>query len=197
MLWHDLSYIRLPKYYNFPNLYNNHVHPISPSPIHTHTLIHTHTHILSLTLTLTLTYTHTHTHTLSHSLTHTLCTHSHLPWRCPLLKDDVELVDSPGIDMSPNMDVWIDKHCLDADVFVLVSNAESTLMTAVSNTSHSDILYLVRVYRRGGVVYAYYRKLSGMGRGLQALLMLFPPGLHPLPPTYYTTCMQNRAVFRY
>ena len=35
--------------------------------------------------------------------------------------------------MNPDMDEWINKHCLDADVFVLVSNAESTLMTAVSN----------------------------------------------------------------
>lgn len=34
--------------------------------------------------------------------------------------------------MNPNMDDWINKHCLDADVFVLVANAESTLMTAVS-----------------------------------------------------------------
>lgn len=34
--------------------------------------------------------------------------------------------------MNPNIDEWITKHCLDADVFVLVSNAESTLMTAVS-----------------------------------------------------------------
>ena len=58
---------------------------------------------------------------------------SGLNTRCPLLKDDVELVDSPGIDMNPNVDEWIDKHCLDADVFVLVSNAESTLMTAVSS----------------------------------------------------------------
>lgn len=48
--------------------------------------------------------------------------------RCSLLKDDVVLVDSPGIDVSPNLDEWIDKHCLDADLFVLVSNAESTLM---------------------------------------------------------------------
>ncbi len=30
--------------------------------------------------------------------------------------------------MNPNIDEWIDKHCTDADVFVLVSNAESTLM---------------------------------------------------------------------
>ena len=60
--------------------------------------------------------------------------------RCPLLKDDVELVDSPGIDMNPNMDEWINKHCLDADVFVLVSNAESTLMTAVSDSYFYDRL---------------------------------------------------------
>ena len=34
--------------------------------------------------------------------------------------------------MNANIDDWITKHCLDADVFVLVSNAESTLMNAVS-----------------------------------------------------------------
>jgi len=38
---------------------------------------------------------------------------------------------SPGIDVSPDMDRWIDKFCLDADVFVLVANAESTLMQTV------------------------------------------------------------------
>lgn len=48
--------------------------------------------------------------------------------KCSLLHDDVVLMDSPGIDVTPNLDEWIDKHCLDADVFVLVSNAESTLM---------------------------------------------------------------------
>lgn len=46
---------------------------------------------------------------------------------CPLLKDDVVFVDSPGIDVSPDLDSWIDKHCLDADVFVLVVNSESTI----------------------------------------------------------------------
>ena len=60
-------------------------------------------------------------------------------------------MDSPGIDMNPNMDEWINKHCLDADVFVLVSNAESTLMTAVSPTATMAITicrrwrYLVHV----------------------------------------------------
>ncbi len=39
---------------------------------------------------------------------------------------------SPGIDLSPDLDSWIDNYCLDADVFVLVGNAESTLMQTVS-----------------------------------------------------------------
>lgn len=52
--------------------------------------------------------------------------------RCLLLRDDVVLVDSPGVDVTPNLDEWIEKHCLDADVFVLVANAESTLMVTVS-----------------------------------------------------------------
>ncbi|XP_035215138.1 transmembrane GTPase Marf-like, partial [Stegodyphus dumicola] len=56
--------------------------------------------------------------------------------RCPLLRDDVVLVDSPGIDISPNLDEWIDKHCVDADVFVLVANAESTLMVTEKNFFH-------------------------------------------------------------
>ncbi|ESN93360.1 hypothetical protein HELRODRAFT_181106 [Helobdella robusta] len=47
---------------------------------------------------------------------------------CPLLQDDVIFVDSPGIDLSADVDKWISKFCLDADVFVLVANAESTLM---------------------------------------------------------------------
>lgn len=53
--------------------------------------------------------------------------------KCPLLRDDVVFVDSPGIDVTPNLDEWIDKHCLDADVFVLVANAESTIMLTVSS----------------------------------------------------------------
>jgi hypothetical protein len=40
---------------------------------------------------------------------------------------------SPGVDLSPAFDSWIDKHCIDADVFVLVCNAESTLTQAVSS----------------------------------------------------------------
>lgn len=56
--------------------------------------------------------------------------------KCLLLRDDVVFVDSPGIDVSPNLDEWIDKHCLDADVFVLVANAESTLMLTEKNFFH-------------------------------------------------------------
>lgn len=52
--------------------------------------------------------------------------------RCSLLRDDVVFVDSPGVDVSPNLDDWIDNHCLNADVSVLVLNAESTMTLAVS-----------------------------------------------------------------
>lgn len=56
--------------------------------------------------------------------------------KCRLLREDVVLVDSPGIDVTPNLDLWIDKFCVDADVFVLVSNAESTLMQTEKNFFH-------------------------------------------------------------
>uniref|UniRef100_A0A665V4S2 Dynamin-type G domain-containing protein n=1 Tax=Echeneis naucrates TaxID=173247 RepID=A0A665V4S2_ECHNA len=48
--------------------------------------------------------------------------------RCALLRDDLVLMDSPGTDVTLELDTWIDRFCLDADVFVLVGNAESTLM---------------------------------------------------------------------
>lgn len=54
-------------------------------------------------------------------------------------------LSSPGIDMNPDMDEWIDKHCLDADVFVLVSNAESTLMTAVSSPFHAKLASAISI----------------------------------------------------
>ena len=41
------------------------------------------------------------------------------------------------MDLSPEFDSWIDKHCLDADVFVLVCNSEATLTQAV----RKSILY--------------------------------------------------------
>uniref|UniRef100_A0A4W6FFC6 Mitofusin 1b n=1 Tax=Lates calcarifer TaxID=8187 RepID=A0A4W6FFC6_LATCA len=40
--------------------------------------------------------------------------------KCALLRDDLVLVDSPGTDVTSQLDSWIDKFCLDADVFVLV-----------------------------------------------------------------------------
>lgn len=42
---------------------------------------------------------------------------------------------SPGIDVTTELDSWIDKFCLDADVFVLVANSESTLMQTVCSSS--------------------------------------------------------------
>nr|KAG5704743.1 hypothetical protein BaRGS_005199 [Batillaria attramentaria] len=56
--------------------------------------------------------------------------------KCRLLREDIIFLDSPGIDVSPDLDSWIDKHCLDADVFVLVANAESTLMQTEKNFFH-------------------------------------------------------------
>jgi len=50
--------------------------------------------------------------------------------RCRLLNAEVQILDSPGVDVTPDLDLWIDKYCLNADVFVLVANAESTIMQA-------------------------------------------------------------------
>ncbi|VDP70156.1 unnamed protein product [Schistosoma curassoni] len=55
---------------------------------------------------------------------------------CRLLREDVVLLDSPGINVDPDMDRWIDLYCLDADVFILVANAESTLMQAEKDFFH-------------------------------------------------------------
>ncbi|VDL97131.1 unnamed protein product [Schistocephalus solidus] len=55
---------------------------------------------------------------------------------CHLLREDVVLLDSPGVNVDPDMDRWIDQHCLDADVFILVANAESTLMQAEKDFFH-------------------------------------------------------------
>ncbi|XP_055910678.1 transmembrane GTPase Marf isoform X2 [Eupeodes corollae] len=57
--------------------------------------------------------------------------------RCSLLRDDVVFMDSPGVDVSPNLDDWIDNHCLNADVFVLVLNAESTMTLAEKSFFHT------------------------------------------------------------
>ncbi|XP_068262453.1 mitofusin-1 isoform X4 [Nyctibius grandis] len=63
----------------------------------------------------------------------------HVFWpksKCALLKDDLVLVDSPGTDVTTELDSWIDKFCLDADVFVLVANSESTLMNTEKQFFH-------------------------------------------------------------
>jgi mitofusin len=39
---------------------------------------------------------------------------------------------SPDIGISVNLDQWIEKHCLDADVFVLVISAVATITVTVS-----------------------------------------------------------------
>ncbi|CAF1289985.1 unnamed protein product [Didymodactylos carnosus] len=57
--------------------------------------------------------------------------------KCRLLRDDVILVDSPGIDVSANLDQWIEDHCLDADVFVLVVSAEATITVAEKKFLHN------------------------------------------------------------
>ncbi|XP_034029014.1 mitofusin-2 [Thalassophryne amazonica] len=56
--------------------------------------------------------------------------------KCALLRDDLVLLDSPGIDVTTKLDSWIDKFCLDADVFVLVANSESTLMQTEKSFFH-------------------------------------------------------------
>uniref|UniRef100_A0A1A9X2I7 Dynamin-type G domain-containing protein n=1 Tax=Glossina brevipalpis TaxID=37001 RepID=A0A1A9X2I7_9MUSC len=56
--------------------------------------------------------------------------------RCSLLRDGVVFMDSPGVDVSANLDDWIDNHCLNADVFVLVLNAESTMTRAEKQFFH-------------------------------------------------------------
>ena len=50
--------------------------------------------------------------------------------------------------MNPDVDDWINSHCLDADVFVLVSNAESTLMNAVRNKNDNIIISIIIMLTR-------------------------------------------------
>jgi len=56
--------------------------------------------------------------------------------KCRLLGEEVVIIDSPGIDVEADLDDWIDRHCLDSDVFVLVSNAESTIMLTEKKFFH-------------------------------------------------------------
>jgi len=56
--------------------------------------------------------------------------------KCRLLGEEVVIIDSPGIDVEADLDEWIDRFCLDSDVFVLVANAESTLMQTEKKFFH-------------------------------------------------------------
>ena len=74
----------------------------------------------------------------------------HIYWpndKCLHLRHDVVFVDSPGVDVESNFDEWIDRHCLDADVFVFVANAESTLTRAVSKLLIQFVSYTITVLK--------------------------------------------------
>ncbi|XP_030847518.1 mitofusin-2 [Strongylocentrotus purpuratus] len=81
-------------------------------------------------------------HALAGERDHEECQQSsilHIFWpktQCHLLMNDVVLLDSPGIDVEQDLDEWINTHCVDADVFVLVLNAESTLMRTEKSFFH-------------------------------------------------------------
>lgn len=47
--------------------------------------------------------------------------------QCRLLEADVEIMDSPGLDINDLLDSGINAYCANADVFVLVANSESTI----------------------------------------------------------------------
>ena len=32
--------------------------------------------------------------------------------KCRLLSAEVQILDSPGVDVTPDLDLWIDKYCL-------------------------------------------------------------------------------------
>ncbi|KAH3786702.1 hypothetical protein DPMN_164811, partial [Dreissena polymorpha] len=59
--------------------------------------------------------------------------------KCRLLRERVVLVDSPGIGVTTELNLWLDKFCLDADVFVLVSDAVATLTQTEKNFFHKVI----------------------------------------------------------
>ena len=49
-------------------------------------------------------------------------------WAVAVIKRKTEKRNIAGVDMDADFDVWIDRFCLDADLFVWVVNGESTLM---------------------------------------------------------------------
>lgn len=56
--------------------------------------------------------------------------------KCKMLGEEVVIIDSPGIDVETDLDAWIDRVCLDSDVFVLVANSESTIMLTEKRFFH-------------------------------------------------------------
>jgi len=56
--------------------------------------------------------------------------------KCKMLGQEVVIIDSPGIDVETDLDAWIDRVCLDSDVFVLVANSESTIMLTEKKFFH-------------------------------------------------------------
>jgi len=69
----------------------------------------------------------------------------------PLKQTLLSFFFSPGIDVSENLDQWIEKHCLDADVFILVISAESTITGSVCLIG--DYLGLLNKYFRKRIFY--------------------------------------------
>lgn len=61
-------------------------------------------------------------------------------------------IHSPGTDVTTQLDSWIDKFCLDADVFVLVANSESTLMNTV-RSSYSPIIHSLFLFQDNNMVF--------------------------------------------
>jgi mitofusin len=69
----------------------------------------------------------------------------HIYWpkdQCHLLRDGFVFVDCPGTGMSSNLDKWINRYCQDADVFMYVANAVSTLMDVVSELLFQFVSYI-------------------------------------------------------
>ncbi|KAG8136186.1 hypothetical protein E2320_009158 [Naja naja] len=92
----------------------------------------------------------------------------HVFWpktKCALLRDDLVLVDSPGTDVTTELDTWIDKFCLDADVFVLVANSESTLMNTLRVVDRSEAQNRIFFVSAKEVLSARKHKAQGMPEG--------------------------------
>ena len=74
--------------------------------------------------------------------------------KCKMLEEEVVLIDSPGIDVETDLDEWIDKFCLDSDVFVLVANAESTIMLTEKVRRNSFQITSQTVFTKNILIFA-------------------------------------------